>query len=156
MLNLDFNLTDIEERINLITDLLESDKKFTSRELEVMGEYLLFLYDKETIKKESRKESHKRVLKDKMNGKKTYVTTRKSKIQPVYDKNKQEVINKNKDYFLLLENNLNNLREFKEIIKNKNHSYFSKRNVSKSKILGDINKDIRDLENAKILFEVNK
>ena len=45
MLNLDFELTDIEERINLITDLLESDKKFTSRELEVMGEYLLFLYD---------------------------------------------------------------------------------------------------------------
>ena len=155
MLNLDFNLTDIEERVNLITDLLESDKKFTSRELEVMGEYLLFLYDKETIKKESRKESHKRVLKDKANGKKTYVTTRKSKIQPVYDENKQEVINKNKDYFLLLEDNLNNLREFKEIIKNKNHSYFSKRNVSKSKILGDINKDIRDLENAKILFEVN-
>ena len=101
MLNLDFNLTDIEERVNLITDLLESDKKFTSRELEVMGEYLLFLYDKETIKKESRKESHKRVLKDKANGKKTYVTTRKSKIQPVYDENKQEVINKNKDYFLL-------------------------------------------------------
>lgn len=155
MLNLDFNLTDIKERIDLITDLLESDKKFTSRELEVMGEYLLFLYDKETIKKESRKESHKRVLKDKVNGRKTYVTTRKSKIQSIYNENKQEVINKNKDYFLLLENNLNNLREFKEIIKDKNYSYFSKRNVSKSKILGDINKDIRDLENAKILFEAN-
>lgn len=154
MLNLDFNLTDIEERINLITDLLESDKKFTSRELEVMGEYLLFLYDKQMLTKEYNKEAHEQVLKDKAKGKRTYVVPKKNKIQPTYDTQKQEKINNNKELFNLIEDNLNTIKEVKEILKDKNYSYFSKRNVSKNKILGDINKDIRDLEDAKTLFKV--
>ena len=39
MLNLDFSLETIGERIDFLNNLLDSDQSFTHKELEKMGEY---------------------------------------------------------------------------------------------------------------------
>ena len=95
MLNLDFSLETIGERIDFLNDLLDSDQSFTHKELEKMGEYLLYVYDKQIITKDSRKKAHERVIKDKANGKKTYVIIKKNAIIPIYDENKQQKIKNN-------------------------------------------------------------
>ena len=95
MLNLDFSLETIGERIDFLNDLLDSDQSFTHKELEKMGEYLLYVYDKQIITKDSRKKAHERVIKDKAKGKKTYVIIKKNAIVPIYDENKQQKIKNN-------------------------------------------------------------
>lgn len=153
MLNLDFSLETIGERIAFIEDLLENNANFTGRELDKMGEYLLYLYDKQLITTDSRKEAHERVMKDKEQGKKTYVVIKKRKNEVEYDDFKKEKIKKNSEILHCIEKNINDIKNFREQIKEKSHVFFNNNGVSKKKILSDVNKDIADLEKGKILFD---
>ena len=152
MINLDLTLQTIEERIDFINNLLDKNDNYTGKELDRMGEYLLYLYDKQLITTDSRKEAHERVMKDKEQGKKTYIIVKKHKEKVVYDDEKREKIEKSADTLRCIEENLNDIKKFKEKIKEKNHSFFNNKGLSKQKILGDINKDVSDLEKGTILF----
>jgi hypothetical protein len=154
MLNLDFSLETIGERIDFLNDLLDSDQTFTHKELEKMGEYLLYVYDKQIITKDSRKKAHERVIKDKANGKKTYVIIKKNAIVPIYDENKQQKIKNNAKNLAIIEENQNDLKKLKEFIRERDFFYFHVKGISKNKLLNDINSDISDLEKAKSLFNV--
>ena len=142
MLNLDFSLETIGERIDFLNDLLDSDQTFTHKELEKMGEYLLYVYDKQTITKDSRKKAHERVIKDKANGKKTYVIIKKNTIVPIYDENKQQKIKNNAKNLAIIEENQNDLKNLKEFIRERDFFYFHVKGISKNKLLNDINSDI--------------
>ena len=154
MINLDLTLQTIEERIAFIEDLLENNSNYTGKELDRMGEYLLYLYDKQLITTDSRKEAHERVMKDKEQGKKTYVIIKKRKEKVEYDDYKKLKIESANETLSCIEKNVNDIKKFKEILKTKNHSYFNDKNLSKQKVLGDINKDISDLEKGTQLFPV--
>ena len=154
MINLDLTLETIEERIVFIEELLENNDNFTSKELDRMGEYLLYLYDKRLITTDSRKEAHERVMKDKEQGKKTYVVIKKRKEKIEYDDYKKNKIKSANETLSCIEKNVNDIKNFKEKVKSRNHSYFNDKNLSKQKILGDINKDISDLEKGTQLFPV--
>lgn len=154
MLNLDFSLETIEERINFLNNLLDSNQSFTHKEVEKMGEYLLYLCDKQIITKDSRKKAHERVIKDKANGKKTYVVIKKNTIQPIYDDYKQQKIKDSSKTLTIIESNLDDIKKMKENIRSKDFLYYNNMGISKNKVLNDVNKDISDLEKAKALFNV--
>lgn len=154
MLNLDFSLETIEERIDFLNNLLDSNQSFTHKEVEKMGEYLLYLCDKQIITKDSRKKAHERVIKDKANGKKTYVVIKKNTIQPIYDDYKQQKIKNSSETLTIIESNLDDIKKMKENIRNKDFLYYNNMGISKNKVLNDVNKDISDLEKAKALFNV--
>lgn len=153
MINLDFSIQTIEGRIGYLNNLLNnSDNNFTNKDLEKMGEYLLYLFDDNFNLNDRRKESHERVNKDNAKGIKTYVVPKKDNIEKKYDETKKIQLIGNIIDLLCIEENIKNLKELKKLIKEYDYTFFTKKNLSKKKIIEDINKDISDLTEGKRLF----
>ena len=155
MIKLDFSLETTAERVFYLNDLIEnSEKEFTNSDIEKMGDYLLF-YEKDfkLNDNDTRKQAHERVSKDAQNGIKSRVIL-KDKIEKSYDKEKEISIVTNLVDLLCIKKQKEALTDLKNEIKNKDYTFFSEKGLSKTKIQGDINKDLSDLNDGKILFDV--
>lgn len=151
MMILDFSLDTVEKRIEFLNKMIEereqSGDTFTQGEINRMGEYLLHLVDPSLIRTDRMKEAHDRVLKDKV---------KKGIRSRVYEKEYESVINTNKNEVDVkcIDDNIRDLLELKKLIKTKEHDFFRDRNVSKKKLLTDIDRDVNEMKRGRVLHEV--
>lgn len=146
MLILDFTLDTVEKRIEYLNKIISDRDDFTQAEINRMGEYLLHLVDPSLIRTDSKKTAHERVLKDNAKGIKSRVYEKEHKINTNSNKNEIDV--------KCIDDNIHDLLELKKFIKSKEHDYFRDRNVSKKKLLTDIDRDVSEMKKGKVLHEV--
>ena len=146
MLILDFTLDTIEKRIEYLNKIISDKDDFTQVEINRMGEYLLHLVDPSLIRTDSRKTAHERVVKDNAKGIRSRVIEK--------EQENDNIINKNEVDVKCINDNIHDLLELKKFIKSKEHDYFRDRNVSKKKLLTDIDRDVSEMKKGKMLHEV--
>ena len=146
MLILDFTLDTVEKRIEYLNKIISDKDDFTQVEINRMGEYLLHLVDPSLIRTDSRKTAHERVVKDNAKGIRSRVVEKKQE--------NDNIINKNEFDVKCIDDNIHDLLELKKFIKSKEHDYFRDRNVSKKKLLTDIDRDVSEMKKGKMLHEV--
>ena len=146
MLILDFTLDTVEKRIEYLNKIISDRDDFTQAEINRMGEYLLHLVDPSLIRTDSRKTAHERVVKDNAKGIRSRV------IEKEHENN--NIINKNEVDVKCIDDNIHDLLELKKFIKSKEHDYFRDRNVSKKKLLTDIDRDVSEMKKGKVLHKV--
>lgn len=146
MLILDFTLDTVEKRIEYLNEIISDKDDFTQAEINRMGEYLLHLVDPSLIRTDSRKTAHERVVKDNAKGIRSRVIEKKQE--------NDNIINKNEVDVKCIDDNIHDLLELKKFIKSKEHDYFRDRNVSKKKLLTDIDRDVSEMKKGKVLHKV--
>ena len=146
MLILDFTLDTVEKRIEYLNKIISDRDDFTQAEINRMGEYLLHLVDPSLIRTDSRKTAHERVVKDNAKGIRSRVVEKKQE--------NNNIINKNEVDVKCIDDNIHDLLELKKFIKSKEHDYFRDRNVSKKKLLTDIDRDVSEMKKGKVLHKV--
>ena len=146
MLILDFTLDTVEKRIEYLNKIISNKDDFTQVEINRMGEYLLHLVDPSLIRTDSRKTAHERVVKDNAKGIRSRVIEKKQE--------NNNIINKNEVDVKCIDDNIHDLLELKKFIKSKEHDYFRDRNVSKKKLLTDIDRDVSEMKKGKVLHKV--
>lgn len=146
MLILDFTLDTVEKRIEYLNKIISDKDDFTQAEINRMGEYLLHLVDPSLIRTDSRKTAHERVVKDNAKGIRSRVVEKKQE--------NDNIINKNEVDVKCIDDNIHDLLELKKFIKSKEHDYFRDRNVSKKKLLTDIDRDVSEMKKGKMLQEI--
>ena len=146
MLILDFTLDTVEKRIEYLNKIILDRDDFTQAEINRMGEYLLHLVDPSLIRTDSRKTAHERVVKDNAKGIRSRVVEKKQE--------NNNIINKNEVDVKCIDDNIHDLLELKKFIKSKEHDYFRDRNVSKKKLLTDIDRDVSEMKKGKVLHKV--
>ena len=146
MLILDFTLDTVEKRIEYLNKIISNKDGFTQVEINRMGEYLLHLVDPSLIRTDSRKTAHERVVKDNAKGIRSRVIEK--------EQENDNIINKNEVDVKCIDDNIHDLLELKKFIKSKEHDYFRDRNVSKKKLLTDIDRDVSEMKKGKVLHEV--
>ena len=146
MLILDFTLDTVEKRIEYLNKIISNKDDFTQVEINRMGEYLLHLVDPSLIRTDSRKTAHERVVKDNAKGIRSRVIEK--------EQENNNIINKNEVVVKCINDNIHDLLELKKFIKSKEHDYFRDRNVSKKKLLTDIDRDVSEMKKGKVLHEV--
>ena len=146
MLILDFTLDTVEKRIEYLNKIISNKDDFTQAEINRMGEYLLHLVDPSLIRTDSRKTAHERVVKDNAKGIRSRVIEKKQE--------NDNIINKNEVDVKCINDNIHDLLELKKFIKSKEHDYFRDRNVSKKKLLTDIDRDVSEMKKGKMLQEI--
>lgn len=146
MLILDFTLDTVEKRIEYLNKIISDKDDFTQVEINRMGEYLLHLVDPSLIRTDSRKTAHERVVKDNAKGIRSRVIEKKQ--------DNDNIINKNEVDVKCIDDNIHDLLELKKFIKSKEHDYFRDRNVSKKKLLTDIDRDVSEMKKGKVLYKV--
>ena len=146
MLILDFTLDTVEKRIEYLNKIISDKDDFTQVEINRMGEYLLHLVDPSLIRTDSRKTAHERVVKDNAKGIRSRVIEK--------EQENDNIINKNEVDVKCINDNIHDLLELKKFIKSKEHDYFRDRNVSKKKLLTDIDRDVSEMKKGKVLHEV--
>lgn len=146
MLILDFTLDTVEKRIEYLNKIISDKDDFTQAEINRMGEYLLHLVDPSLIRTDSRKTAHERVLKDNAKGIRSRVIEK--------EQENDNIINKNEVDVKCIDDSIHDLLELKKFIKSKEHNYFRDRNVSKKKLLTDIDRDVSEMKKGKVLHEV--
>ena len=146
MLILDFTLDTVEKRIEYLNKIISDKDDFTQAEINRMGEYLLHLVDPGLIRTDSRKTAHERVVKDNAKGIRSRVVEKKQE--------NDNIINKNEFDVKCIDDNIHDLLELKKFIKSKEHDYFRDRNVSKKKLLTDIDRDVSEMKKGKVLHNV--
>lgn len=146
MLTLDFTLDTVEKRIEYLNKIISDKDDFTQAEINRMGEYLLHLVDPSLIRTDSRKTAHERVVKDNAKGIRSRVVEKEQENNNITNKNEVDV--------KCIDDNIHNLLELKKFIKSKEHDYFRDRNVSKKKLLTDIDRDVSEMKKGKVLHEV--
>ena len=146
MLILDFTLDTVEKRIEYLNKIISDKDDFTQAEINRMGEYLLHLVDPSLIRTDSRKTAHERVVKDNAKGIRSRVIEK--------EQENDNIINKDEVDVKCINDNIHDLLELKKFIKSKEHNYFRDRNVSKKKLLTDIDRDVSEMKKGKVLHEV--
>ena len=146
MLILDFTLDTVEKRIEYLNKIISNKDDFTQVEINRMGEYLLHLVDPSLIRTDTMRTAHERVLKDNAKGIKSRVYEKEHEINIDSDKNEIDV--------KCMDDNIHDLLVLKKLIKSKGHDYFRDRNVSKKKLLTDIDRDVSEIKKGKVLHEV--
>ena len=146
MLILDFTLDTVEKRIEYLNKIISDRDDFTQAEINRMGEYLLHLVDPSLIRTDSRKTAHERVVKDNAKGIRSRVIEK--------EQENDNIINKNEVDVKCINDNIHDLLELKKFIKSKEHDYFRDRNVSKKKLLTDIDRDVSEMKKGKVLHNV--
>ena len=150
MMILDFSLDTVEKRIEFLNKMIEereqSGDTFTQGEINRMGEYLLHLVDPSLIRTDSRRTAHERVIKDKAKGIRSRVVEKEQEINTNTNKNDVDI--------KYIDDNIRDLLELKKFIKTKEHDYFRDKNVSKKKLLTDIDRDVNEMKRGKVLHEV--
>ena len=146
MLILDFTLDTVEKRIEYLNKIILDRDDFTQAEINRMGEYLLHLVDPSLIRTDSRKTAHERVVKDNAKGIRSRVVEK--------EQENDNIINKNEVDVKCINDNIHDLLELKKFIKSKEHDYFRDRNVSKKKLLTDIDRDVSEMKKGKVLHNV--
>lgn len=170
-IKLDYNLTSTAERKAFVEDYLYNalgiqehemmSDKITPQELEMLGNYILYAYDKEngesTQKKEQNKKNHQRVLIDNENGLKTYVVANRihKKIVQVFDADKQKTIEQQATTQQIIDDMIENYRTLKKYISAKTISELSDNGLQKGRINANIDNDVHECNVGKVLFEVN-
>ena len=104
------------------------------------------MVDPSLIRTDSRKTAHERVVKDNAKGIRSRVVEKKQE--------NDNIINKNEVDVKCIDDNIHDLLELKKFIKSKEHDYFRDRNVSKKKLLTDIDRDVSEMKKGKVLHEV--
>ena len=146
MLILDFTLDTVEKRIEYLNKIISDKDDFTQAEINRMGEYLLHLVDPSLIRTDTMRTAHERVLKDNAKGIKSRVYEKEHEINVDSDKNEIDV--------KCMDDNIHDLLVLKKFIKSKGHDYFRDRNVSKKKLLTDIDRDVSEMKKGKVLHKV--
>ena len=146
MLILDFTLDTVEKRIEYLNKIILDRDDFTQAEINRMGEYLLHLVDPSLIRTDSRKTAHERVVKDNAKGIRSRVIEKEQENNNTTNKNEVDV--------KCIDDNIHDLLELKKFIKTKEHDYFRDRNVSKKKLLTDIDRDVSEMKKGKVLHKV--
>lgn len=154
--NFDQSIDDYRQRLELVEEYIEAHNELNNKELEVLGNYVLYAYDKKLKKQNKLDKQHYQVLVNHNKKLKTHV--RKTKFKrlalkdPYWDDRVDEVsinINKNriesnKDTLDLIDSQIDSLLDLKQ--KAKNNELIG---ISRNRLFKELNSDISFLNQSK-------
>ena len=148
------DVTDYKERLALVEEYLK-ENKVNQKELETLGNYILFCYDK-NIKKQNKLDSqHYQVLVNHQKGRKIHIKKKFKRLSlksPYWNNRTNEVainlnkerIESNKDILDLIDNQIDSLLNLKQQAKST-----ATQGLNKSRLFKEINGDISFLNQSK-------
>ena len=156
----DKDITDYKERLALVKQYLKENENVNQRELEMLGNYILFCYDKNIKKQNKLDGQHYQVLVNHQKGRKIHIKKKFKRLSlksPYWNNRTNEVainlnkerIESNKDILDLIDNQIDSLLNLKQKAKST-----ATQGVNKSRLFKEINGDISFLNQSKKINQV--
>lgn len=157
--NFDQSIEDYEKRLELVEEYLK-ENKVNQKELETLGNYILFCYDKNIKKQNKLDGQHYQVLVNHQKGRKIHIKKKFKRLSlksPYWNNRTNEVainlnkerIESNKDILDLIDNQIDSLLNLKQKAKST-----ATQGVNKSRLFKEINGDISFLNQSKKINQV--
>lgn len=158
--NFDQSIEDYKKRLSLVEDYLDNHKNLSSKDLEKLGNYILFAYDRKLKKQNKLDGQHYRVLVNHQKGRKIHIKKKFKRLSlksPYWNnrideqaiESNQKRVKKNEELITLIDNQINGLLNLKMYVKNKEII-----NINKSRLFKEINGDISFLNQSKKINQV--
>lgn len=158
--NFDQSIEDYKKRLSLVEDYLDNHKNLSSKDLEKLGNYILFAYDRKLKKQNKLDGQHYRVLVNHQKGRKIHIKKKFKRLSlksPYWNnrideqaiESNQKRVKKNEELITLIDNQINGLLNLKMYVKNKEII-----NINKSSLFKEINGDISFLNQSKKINQV--
>lgn len=158
--NFDQSIEDYKKRLSLVEDYLDNHKNLSSKDLEKLGNYILFAYDRKLKKQNKLDGQHYQVLVNHQKGRKIHIKKKFKRLSlksPYWNNRTNEVainlnkerIESNKDILDLIDNQIDSLLNLKQKAKST-----ATQGVNKSRLFKEINGDISFLNQSKKINQV--
>lgn len=158
--NFDQSIEDYKKRLSLVEDYLDNHKNLSSKDLEKLGNYILFAYDRKLKKQNKLDGQHYQVLVNHQKGRKIHIKKKFKRLSlksPYWNnrideqaiESNQKRVKKNEELITLIDNQINGLLNLKMYVKNKEII-----NINKSRLFKEINGDISFLNQSKKINQV--
>lgn len=158
--NFDQSIEDYKKRLSLVEDYLDNHKNLSSKDLEKLGNYILFAYDRKLKKQNKLDGQHYQVLVNHQKGRKIHIKKKFKRLSlksPYWNNRTNEVainlnkerIESNKDILDLIDNQIDSLLNLKQQAKST-----ATQGVNKSRLFKEINGDISFLNQSKKINQV--
>lgn len=158
--NFDQSIEDYKKRLSLVEDYLDNHKNLSSKDLEKLGNYILFAYDRKLKKQNKLDGQHYQVLVNHQKGRKIHIQKKFKRLSlksPYWNNRTNEVainlnkerIESNKDILDLIDNQIDSLLNLKQKAKST-----ATQGVNKSRLFKEINGDISFLNQSKKINQV--
>lgn len=161
-MNFNFNqsIEDYKKRLSLVEDYLDNHKNLSSKDLEKLGNYILFAYDRKLKKQNKLDGQHYQVLVNHQKGRKIHIKKKFKRLSlksPYWNNRTNEVainlnkerIESNKDILDLIDNQIDSLLNLKQKAKST-----ATQGVNNSRLFKEINGDISFLNQSKKINQV--
>lgn len=154
--NFDQDILDYKKRLELVEEYIEAHENLSNKDLEKLGNYILFCYDKKLKKQNKLDTQHYKALVNHQKKMKTHIRQNKFKRlslkSPYWNNRTNEVainlnkerIESNKDILDLIDNQIDSLLNLKQQAKST-----TTQGLNKSRLFKEINGDISFLNQSK-------